>query len=128
MNLKGFRLYLMLTLTACQQTLKTDVIVPMCPEEIHQEEVRYKNNTFFARSSSGIDRILLNNTYLRPMDNKSLDLEFDFTLNPSDSFVVYANGKHHTIKDINHYYPGAELKMEGNILTITYQCEMPIFE
>jgi len=62
------------------------------------------------------------------MHNESLDLEFDFVLNPKDSFVVYANGAHQTIKTLDKNYPGAELKMEGQQLTITYLCEIPIFE
>ncbi len=128
MNIKTIGLCFLISLSACQQTLKKDVIVAMCPETMQQEEIRYKTNTFFARSGSGIDRILIKNRYLKPMDNKCLDLEFDFTLYPNDSFVVYANGKHQVIKDINHYYPGAELKMKDNTLTLTYQCEMPIFE
>jgi hypothetical protein len=114
---------LLLCITACQASMTIDIIVPMCPTE-----TSYTTNTFIARSESGIDGILLNNRYLKPMHNESLDLEFDFVLNPKDSFVVYANGAHHTIKTLDKNYPGAELKMNGHQLTITYFCETPIFE
>lgn len=114
---------LLLCIAACQPSMTTETIVPMCPTE-----TSYKSNTFFARSGSGIDGILLNSHYLKPMDNESLDLEFDFILNPKDSFVVYANGRHQTIRTVNECYPGAELKMEGQQLTITYLCEIPVFE
>jgi len=114
---------LLICITACQSSITTDIIVPMCPTE-----TTYTSNTFIARSGSGIDGILLNNRYLKPMYNESLDLEFDFILNPNDSFVVYANGGHQTIRTLDKNYPGAELKMEGHQLTITYFCEIPIFE
>jgi hypothetical protein len=54
MNIKTIGLCFLISLSACQQTLKKDVIVPMCPETMQQEEIRYKTNTFFARSGSGI--------------------------------------------------------------------------
>ncbi len=114
---------LLLCISACQPSMTLEIIVPMCPTE-----TTYTTNTFFARSGSGIDGILLNNRYLKPMNNKSLDLEFDFILNPTDSFVVYAHGSHQTIRTVNQCYPGAELKMDGHQLTITYLCEIPVFE
>lgn len=110
-------------LTACQRPLSTETIVPMCPTE-----TTYMSNSLYARSGSGIDGILFRGQYLKPMNTDILDLEFDLAINPGDSCVVYANGKHHTIKGIDKHYPGAELRMKGNQLNITYQCELPIFE
>ncbi len=120
-NLTG--IVLLLCIAACQPSMTLETIVPMCPTE-----TTYTSNTIFARSGSGIDGILLNNRYLKPMKNESLDLEFDFTLNQNDSFVVYANGRHQTIRTVNTCYPGAELKMEGHQLTMTYLCEIPVIE
>src|SRR5574343_769694 len=110
-------------LCACQRSLNIETIVPMCPTE-----TTYKSNSFYARSGSGIDGILFQNHYLKPRNSDILDLEFDIALNPNDSLVVYDKGQHHTIKGIDEHYPGAELRMEGEKLNITYQCELPLFE
>lgn len=95
----------------------------MCPTEN-----TYKCNSFYATSGSGIDGILFKNRYLKPSNTDILDLEFDIQLNANDSFVVYANGQHQTIRGIDKNYPGAELRMEGGKLNITYLCELPMFE
>lgn len=114
---------LVVFLSACHKPLNTETIVPMCPTES-----TYKRNSFYARSRSGIDGILFKNQYLKPMNTDVLDLEFDIALNANDSFVVYANGQQHTIKGIDRNYPGAELRMQGGTLNISYLCEIPIFE
>jgi hypothetical protein len=62
------------------------------------------------------------------MNTDILDLEFDIVLKSKDSFIVYARGQHITIRGIDEHYPGAELRMEGGQLNITYQCELPMFE
>lgn len=121
--MRHFILISAVILTACQTHLSTETIVPMCPTE-----TTYKSNSFYARSGSGIDGILFKNQYLRPMNTDILDLEFDIAINSNDSFVVYAKGQQHTISGIDEHYPGAELRMDGGKLNITYQCELPLFE
>jgi hypothetical protein len=116
-------LVLLLCCSACRGPIQLEIQKDQC----HSDTI-YHTLVFVAETGSGIDAILLGNTYLKPMNEPCLELDFDFTVSDKDSFTIYANGRHLQLKSLHNKHPGAIIKMNGNTLQIEYFCEIPLYQ